>query len=128
MTNHNSPAGWTSLDLPLLEPTPLLLTGHDEHGNGEIVPLDEPLFGPPLPSATEAKSMSTRAPNGPQALLELLVEEYGVRAVLNALADVCRESAQNGKPLPFDTTRRPGETIDVDDLQTAAAVMDCGLF
>ena len=39
-------AAWTSPDLPMGEPTPVLVFGHDEHGKGEIIdmtPADLPI-------------------------------------------------------------------------------------
>jgi len=36
---ESAPQGWTDLDLPLGEPTPALLLGHDEHGRAELIDL-----------------------------------------------------------------------------------------
>jgi helix-turn-helix, Psq domain len=47
---------WTSPDLPIGEPTPVLLFGHDEHGKGEIIdmtPADLPISSALVKKANE---------------------------------------------------------------------------
>ena len=47
---------WTSPDLPMGEPTPVLLFGHDEHGKGEIIdmtPADVPISSTLVKKANE---------------------------------------------------------------------------
>lgn len=61
------------------------------------------------------------------ALIRLL-DEFGVRGVVNAVAELLEQEGEQGNKLPYDTGVDKGETVSPGDLQTAANALRADLW
>ena len=61
--------------------------------------------------------------------LESLVQQYGVRGLVDTLAGVLRQAAREGRELPYDVLDfGDSDPVDPDDLRNAANALEADLW